>query len=65
MPVIFEIALKNFKIFKYIIIFLGKSGKEILKEASKKWEFDYEEKKSLTSDESLVVKILNLQKKNG
>ena len=65
LPVIFEIALKNFKKFKYIILFLGKSGKEILMEASKKWEFDYEEKKSLTSDESLVVKISNLQKKNG
>ncbi len=51
LPVIFEIALKNFKKFKYIILFLGKSRKEILKEASKKWKFDYEEKKSLTSDE--------------
>ena len=65
LPVIFEIASKNFKKFKYIILFLGKSGKEILKEASKKWKFDYEEKKSLTSNESLVVKISNLQKKNG
>ena len=64
LPVIFEIALKNFKKFKYIILFLGKSGKEILKEASKKWKFDYEKKKSLTSNESLVVKISNL-KKNG
>ncbi len=64
LPIIFEIALKNFKKFKYIIIFLGKSGKTILKESSKKWKFDYEEKKSLTSDESLVVKISNL-KKNG
>jgi len=65
LPVIFEIASKNFKKFKYIILFLGKSGKEFLKEASKKWKFDYEEKKSLTSDESVVVKISNLQKKNG
>ena len=65
LPVIFEIALKNFKKFKYIILFLGKSGKEILKKASKKWNFDYEEKKSLTSDVSLIVKISNLKKKNG
>ena len=64
LPVIFEIASKNFKKFKYIILFLGKNGKKILKETSKKWKFDYEEKKSLTSDESLVVKIWNL-KKNG
>ena len=65
MPVIFKIASKNFKKFKYIILFLGKSGKEILNEASKNWKFDYEEKKSLTSNESLVVKISNLEKKNG
>ena len=65
LPVIFEIALKNFKKFKYIILFLGKNGKKVLEETSKKWKFDYEEKKSLTSDESLVVKISNLQKKNG
>ncbi len=62
-PIIFEIASNNFKKFKYIILFLGKSGKEILKEASKKWKFDYEEKKSLTNDESLIVKISNLKKK--
>ena len=65
LPVIFEIALKNFKKFKYIILFLGKSGKEILKEASKKWKFDCEKKKSLTRDESLILKISNLKKKNG
>ena len=65
LPVIFEIALNNFREFKYIILFLGKSGKEILKEASTKWKFEYEEKKSLTNDESLVVKIFNLKRKNG
>ena len=64
-PIIFEIALKNFKKFKYIILFLGKTGKEILSEAMKKWEFDYVEKKSLTSEGSLVIKISNLKKKNG
>ncbi len=63
LPVIFEIALKNFKKFKYIILFLGKSGKEILKDASREWKFDYEEKKSLTNEESLVIKISNLKKK--
>ena len=42
LPIIFEIAQKNFKSFKYIIIFLGKSGKKILNEALKIWKFDYE-----------------------
>ena len=63
LPIIFEIALKNFKKFKHIILFLGKSGKEILKEATNKWKFDYEERKSLTNEDSLVIKISNLKKR--
>ena len=65
LPVIFDIALNNFKKFKYIILFLGKSGKEILNEALKKWNFDYEEKRSLTNGKSMTIKISNLVKKNG
>ena len=62
LPVIFDIATKNFKNFKYIIMYLGKSGKKIMKDVSTKWKFDLEEMKSLTSDESSVVKISNLKK---
>ncbi len=64
LPIIFQIAQNNFNNFKYIILFLGKSGKNILNEALKSWKFDYEEKKSLTSQESIIVKISNLRKKN-
>ena len=62
LPIIFQIAKTNFKNFKYIILFLGKSGEKILKEAMKNWKFDYEERKSLTNDESIIVKISNLKK---
>ena len=65
LPIIFQIAEKNFKNFKFIILFLGKSGKKILKETLKYWEFDYEQKKSLTNSESIIIKISNLKKKNG
>ena len=64
LPIIFQIAKTNFKDFKYIIIFLGKSGKKILNNARKFWKFDCEEKKSSTNDDSLIVKISNLKKKN-
>ncbi len=64
LPIIFQIAEKNFKNFKFIILFLGKRGKKILKETLKYWEFDYEEKKSLTNSESIIIKISNLRKKN-
>ena len=63
LPVIFDIATKNFKNFKYIVVYLGKSGKKILNDVSKKWKFDVEEMKSLTSDVSSVVRISNLKKK--
>ena len=63
LPVILEIASRNFKNFKYIILFLGKSGKKIMKDTLRSWKFDCEEKKSITNEESLVIKISNLQKK--
>ena len=37
-------------------------GKKNLKDATKNWKFDYEERKSLTNDESIIVKISNLKK---
>ena len=63
LPIIFQIAQTNFENFKYIILFLGKSGKKIINDALKIWKFDYEEKKSLTNHESMIVKISNLRKK--
>ena len=65
LPVIFQISQNNFKNFKYIILFLGKSGKKILDDSLKFWKFDYQEKKSLTNNESLIVKISNLKKIDG
>ena len=64
LPIIFQIAKRNFKNFKYIIIFLGKSGKKILNDTHKFWNFDYEEKKSSTNDGSFIIKISNLREKN-
>lgn len=63
LPIILELADKNFKKFKNIILHLGKNGKEILKESIMKWEFEYKEKKSLTSEDSTLIKISNLKKK--
>ena len=63
LPIIFQIAQTNFINFKYIILFLGRSGRKILDDSLKLWKFDYEEKKSLTNDESIIVKISNLKKK--
>tara|TARA_Y100000590_G_scaffold150951_1_gene173420 strand:- start:6826 stop:7470 length:645 start_codon:yes stop_codon:yes gene_type:complete len=65
LPTILEIASSNFRNYKYIVLYLGKSWKKILNDALKSWTFDYEQKKSLTNQDSLIVKISNIQKKNG
>tara|TARA_B100001175_G_C19384016_1_gene578008 strand:+ start:30 stop:665 length:636 start_codon:yes stop_codon:yes gene_type:complete len=61
-PVILNLAKINFKKFKNIILFLGRNGKHLLNETMNEWEFEHTEKKSLTSEDSLLVKIYNLKK---
>ena len=61
-PIILSLANENFKKFKNIILYLGRNRKEILKESIMKWQFKYEEKKSLTSEDSILIKISNLKK---
>jgi 16S rRNA (guanine527-N7)-methyltransferase len=62
-PVILDLVHSNFKSFENIIIFMGKNGKEILKETLKGWDLEYTEKKSLTSEESFLLNIKNIKKK--
>ena len=63
LPVIFNLIYNNFRYFKEVILFLGKNGKEILREVLMEWKFEYQEKKSITSKESIIIKINNLEKK--
>tara|TARA_B100000575_G_scaffold239866_1_gene202500 strand:+ start:173 stop:808 length:636 start_codon:yes stop_codon:yes gene_type:complete len=63
LPIILNLAEKNFKKFKSVIMFLGKNRKDILEKALTNWSFDYKEKKSITSSESKIIKICNLKKK--
>ena len=60
---IFEIVTKNFKNFKNLILFLGKNGKQTLLDASKVWDFEYKERKSVTSDDSFIINIKKIRKK--
>ncbi len=62
LPIVLDLAEKNFKKFKSIIIFLGKNKKDILENALLNWSFTYKEKKSITSSESKIIKICNLKK---
>ena len=62
LPVILNLVNENFIKFKNIILFLGKNGRESLKETLRIWKFEYEEKRSITSDDSFLIKITNLKK---
>ena len=63
MPVVIELVYKNFSNYKNLIFFMGKNGKEILKKTLLKWDFEYTEKKSVTSKESFLLNIKNIKKK--
>ena len=63
LPVILDLVEKNFKKYTNLIVFMGKNGKQLLEEAFKEWEFEYKERKSLTSDDSFLLSIKNIKKK--
>ena len=62
LPVVLELLNTNFKNFRNLIIFMGKTGNEILTETLKKWKLDYETKKSITSNDSFILNIKGLKK---
>ena len=64
MPVILNLVNENFKKYKNIIFFMGKTGRKILNDTLKQWDLDYEEKKSLTSENSFILNIKKIRKKN-
>jgi len=63
LPIVLELVYKNFDSYKNLIIFMGKSGKKILEETLIDWEFDYEKRKSNTSEDSFLLNIKNIKKK--
>ncbi len=64
LPVVLDLVHKNFISYKNLILFMGKNGKQILKDTLKDWNFEYKERKSLTSEDSFLLNIKNIEKKN-
>ena len=65
LPVILELVYKNFSSYKNLILFMGKSGEEILEETKKDWDLDFEKKKSITNEDSFLLNIKNIKKINA
>ena len=63
LPIILNLIHNNFKSFKEVILFLGKNGKEVLAEVMNEWKFEFEQKKSITNANSIIIRIKNLEKK--
>ena len=63
LPVILDLVHKNFSRYKNLIVFMGKNGEKVLEETLINWNFDFEKKKSITSEDSFILNIKNIKKK--
>ena len=63
MPIILDLVNRNFSKYKNIILFMGSSGRKILNDSLEVWDMDYEEKKSLTNNDSFILNIKKIKKK--
>ena len=63
MPVVLNLVQENFKNFKNLILFMGKSGEKTLEETLKIWDLDFDRKKSITSKDSFLLNIKKIKKK--
>ena len=64
MPVVLDLVYENFSKYKNLIFFVGRNGKKVFKNSLKDWDLDYTEKKSLTSEDSFLLNIKKIKKKN-
>ena len=63
LKIILELIHNKAENWKKIFIFLGKTGKSELLQASKIWDIEYKQRVSVTSNDSIVIEINRLKKK--
>ena len=63
MTVVLDLVYENFKSYENLIFFMGKNGKEVLKNSLTKWDLEYTEKKSLTNVNSFLLNIKKIKKR--
>ena len=64
MPVVLDLVYENFSKYKNLIFFMGKSGKKIFEKSKNDWDLEYIERKSLTNEDSFLLNIKKISKKN-
>jgi len=63
LKIILQLIHNKAENLKKIFIFLGKTGKNELLQASKIWDIEYKQRVSVTSNDSIVIEINRLKKK--
>ncbi len=63
LEVIFKLIHNRSKKWKKFFVFLGKTGKQELLQASKRWDIQYKQWVSVTNNDSIILEIDNLKKK--
>ena len=61
--VILQLIHNNAEKWKKIFIFLGKTGKNELLQASKNWDIEYKQRVSVTSNDSTILEINRIKRK--
>src|SRR5210317_79959 len=64
MLIVLDLVCGNFSKYKNLIFFMGKSGKKIFEKSKNDWDLEYVEKKSLTNEESFLLNVKKITKKN-
>ena len=63
LEIILELIHNQAKNCKKVFIYLGKTGKDELLQASKSWDIEYKQRVSVTNNDSTVIEINKLKKK--
>jgi len=63
LKIILQLIHNQAENWKKIFLFLGKTGKSELLDASKGWDIEYKQRMSITSSDSIVIEINKLKKK--
>ena len=64
MPVVLDLVYENFSRYKNLIFFMGENGKKIFDKSKDDWNLEYLEKKSVTNEDSFLINIKKISKKN-
>ena len=64
MTAVLNLVYENFTSYKNLIFFMGKNGKKVFKNSLSSWDLEFTKKRSITSEDSFLLNIKKIRKKN-